>query len=108
MNEETFQRKLTELIAEISTLPAGDRDKLELLAEQTRERHKQLKETVNSLQESIITDTIQHAHQSVRSLIGDDANRKRHRCFGIMADPKGLFAVRPSARCSVNGLKGLV
>ena len=53
MNEETFQRKLAELIAEISTLPAGDRDKLELLAEQTRERHQQLKETVNSLQESI-------------------------------------------------------
>lgn len=53
MNEETFQRKLAELIAEIGTLPAGERDKLELLAEQTRERHKQLKETVNSLQESI-------------------------------------------------------
>lgn len=53
MNEETFQRKLAELIAEIGTLPAGERDKLEMLAEQTRERHRQLKETVNSLQESI-------------------------------------------------------
>lgn len=53
MNEETFQRKLTELIAEIGTLPAGERGKLELLAEQTRQRHRELKETVNSLQESI-------------------------------------------------------
>ena len=53
MNEDTFQRKLAELIAEIGTLPAGERDKLELLAEQTRERHKQLKKTVTSLQESI-------------------------------------------------------
>lgn len=53
MNEETFQRKLTELIAEIATLPTGERDKLEILAEQTRERHRQLKETVNGLQESI-------------------------------------------------------
>lgn len=53
MNEETFQRKLAELIAEIGTLPADERDKLELLAEQTRERHRQLKETVNTLQESI-------------------------------------------------------
>ena len=53
MNEETFQRKLSELIAEIGTLPAGERDKLELLAEQTRERHRQLKDTVSSLQESI-------------------------------------------------------
>ena len=31
----------------------GERDKLELLAEQTRQRHRELKETVNSLQESI-------------------------------------------------------
>ncbi len=53
MNEETFQRKLAELIAEIGSLPANERDKLELLAAQTRERHKQLKETVSSLQESI-------------------------------------------------------
>ena len=53
MNEESFQRKLSELIAEIGTLPAGERDKLELLANQTRQRHSQLKETVTSLQESI-------------------------------------------------------
>ena len=53
VNEETFQRKLSELIAEIGTLPAGERDKLEMLAEQTRERHRQLKQTVTNLQESI-------------------------------------------------------
>ena len=53
MNEETFQRKLAELVAEIGTLPASERTKLETLANQTKERHKQLKETVSSLQESI-------------------------------------------------------
>ena len=53
MNEETFQRKLAELIAEIGTLPAGERDKLEMLAAQTKQRHNQLKQTVSSLQESI-------------------------------------------------------
>ena len=53
MNEETFHRKLAELIAEIATLPDGDREKLEMLAEQTQARHRQLKETVSSLQESI-------------------------------------------------------
>ena len=42
MNEETFQRKLAELIAEIGTLPEGERSRLELLAAQTRERHRQL------------------------------------------------------------------
>ena len=41
MNEETFQRKLAELIAEIGTLPPTERGKLEILAEQTKERHRQ-------------------------------------------------------------------
>ncbi len=53
MNEETFQRKLAELVAEIGTLPASEREKLQLLADQTKARHKQLKETVSNLQESI-------------------------------------------------------
>ncbi len=53
MNEETFQRKLAELVAEIGTLPKSDRERLTLLAEQTKERHKQLKETVGQLQDSI-------------------------------------------------------
>lgn len=53
MHEETFQKKLAELVREIGTLPETERAKLQLLAEQTRERHQQLKETVSSLQESI-------------------------------------------------------
>lgn len=53
MNEETFQRKLAELVAEIGTLPVDERKRLDTLAEQTKERHKRLKRTVNSLQESI-------------------------------------------------------
>lgn len=53
MNEETFQKKLGELVAEIGTLPPGERDKLEALADQTKKRHAELKETVHSLQESI-------------------------------------------------------
>ncbi|HEY3243265.1 MAG TPA: transcriptional regulator [Phycisphaerae bacterium] len=53
MSEETFQRKLAELVAEIGTLPTAEREKLELLAEQTKQRHRQLKETVSTLQESI-------------------------------------------------------
>ena len=53
MNEQTFQHKLAELVAEIGTLPEDERQKLELLAEQTKARHKQLKETVSNLQESI-------------------------------------------------------
>ncbi len=53
MNEQTFQHKLAELVAEIGTLPEDERRKLELLAQETKERHKQLKATVSNLQESI-------------------------------------------------------
>ena len=53
MNEETFQRKLAELVAEIGTLPEPDRARLQQLADQTKERHRQLKQTVGQLQESI-------------------------------------------------------
>jgi len=53
MNEQTFQKKLAELVAEIGTLPESERAKLETLAQQTRERHEKLRQTVSSLQESI-------------------------------------------------------
>lgn len=53
MNEDTFQRKLAELVSEIGTLPKEERGKLEMLADETRERHQKLKQTVNNLHESI-------------------------------------------------------
>ena len=39
MNEQEFQTKLAELMVEISTLPAAERQKLERLADETRQRH---------------------------------------------------------------------
>lgn len=53
MDEGTFQQKLSEIVAEIGSLPEPDRAKLALLAEETKQRHQELKKTVNSLQESI-------------------------------------------------------
>jgi len=53
MDEHVFQQKLAELVAEIATLPADERAKLELLAQETRERHEKLKQTVSSLQENL-------------------------------------------------------
>ncbi len=53
MNEAEFQKRLSELVAEIDTLPVGERDRLKKLAEETRDRHEQIKKSVNSLQESI-------------------------------------------------------
>ncbi len=50
MNEETFQRKLVDLIAEIATKNSPD---IQEIAEQIKARHTVLKATVGSLQESI-------------------------------------------------------
>ena len=53
MDEGTFEKKLGELVSEIETMPKGDQDKLAMLAEETQQRHKQLKKTVSNLHESI-------------------------------------------------------
>ncbi|MFO0973541.1 MAG: transcriptional regulator [Phycisphaerae bacterium] len=53
MDEQAFQAKLAELVAEIGTLPEDERAKLEVLANETRQRHEKLKQTVSSLQESL-------------------------------------------------------
>lgn len=53
MNEAEFQKRLAELVAEIDNLPEGERDRLRKLAEETRDRHEQIKKSVSTLQESI-------------------------------------------------------
>lgn len=53
MNEAEFQKRLSELVAEIDTLPEGERERLRKLAAETKDRHEQIKKSVSSLQESI-------------------------------------------------------
>jgi len=53
MDEVTFQQKLSELVKEIGTLPASQRKKLELLAQETKQRHAELRKSVTNLQESL-------------------------------------------------------
>ncbi|MCK4340991.1 MAG: transcriptional regulator [Phycisphaerae bacterium] len=53
MNEAEFQKRLAELVNEIDTLPAGERDRLHRLAAETKNRHEQIKKSVSNLQESI-------------------------------------------------------
>jgi len=53
MDENVFQKKLGELVNEIKALPEKDRQKLAMLAEETKQRHQELKKTVHSLHESI-------------------------------------------------------
>lgn len=53
MDEATFQKRLAELIAEIDTLPAEERDKLRSMAVETKKRHEEIKKTVGGLQDAI-------------------------------------------------------
>lgn len=53
MDEATFTTKLGELMAQIETLPAAERERLRQIADETRQRHSDIKKSVNTLQESI-------------------------------------------------------
>ena len=53
MDEATFQKKLSELVEQIETLPESERDRLTTLADETKQRHEDIKKSVGSLQESI-------------------------------------------------------
>ena len=74
MDENTFQSKLAELVQEIGALPASERAKLETLAQDTKERHKKLKQTVSSLQ-----DSIDYLRLSIKYLLFDlEATRREN------------------------------
>jgi septal ring factor EnvC (AmiA/AmiB activator) len=53
MNETLFQKRLAELLSEIATLPASQRNKLELMVADTKKRHKQLQASTSNVQESL-------------------------------------------------------
>lgn len=53
MDEAVFQKELGDLVEEIKALPKADREKLAALAEQTRQKHQELKKTVSNLHESV-------------------------------------------------------
>jgi chromosome segregation ATPase len=72
MNEQEFQNKLAELMGEISTLPASERQRLQDLAEETRQRHERLRKTVSSLQESL-----DYLRLSIKYLVFDLEATKR-------------------------------
>ena len=82
MDETTFQNKLAELMGEISTLPASERDKLETLAKETQQRHQQLKKSINSLQ-----DSLDWLRLSVKYLVFDlEATRRENQYLRQMLE----------------------
>jgi hypothetical protein len=53
MDEAAFQKKLRELVAQIETLPEGERQRLRAMAEETQTRHADIKKSVSAMQENI-------------------------------------------------------
>ncbi len=74
MDENTYRKKLAELVSAIGNIPAEDRAKLEAMASETQARHEKLKQTVCSLQESI-----DYLRLSIKYLIFDlEATRREN------------------------------
>ncbi len=53
MDEAAFQKKLRELVAQIDTLPDGERQRLKAMAAETQTRHADIKKSVGAMQENI-------------------------------------------------------
>ncbi|MEO0586874.1 MAG: hypothetical protein AAF078_04460 [Planctomycetota bacterium] len=72
--DQQFNHKLAELMDQIETLPADQRQRLTELAEKTRQRHEKLKSTVEGLQESL-----DYLRLSVKYLVFDlEATRREN------------------------------
>lgn len=85
MDEKTFQTKLADLMGEISTLPKAEREKLNQLAAQTRDRHDKMKKTVGELQESL-----DYLRLSIKYLVFDlEATRRENQYLRQMLEEQG-------------------
>lgn len=83
--EGEFRRRLTDLLAEIGTLPADERERIEKLADDARRRDEQMRSTVAGLQESL-----DYLRLSVKYLVFDlEATRRENRYLRKMVDEAG-------------------
>lgn len=74
MNEQDFQTKLSDLMAQLDTLPSPAKEQLQQMATETRERHQRMKKTVNELQ-----DSLDYLRLSVKYLVFDlEATRREN------------------------------
>ncbi len=82
MNEQEFQAKLGDLIAQIERLPEGERAPLERLAAETRERHDKMKKTIADLQ-----DSLDYLRLSIKYLVFDlEATRRENQYLRKLLD----------------------
>ncbi len=76
MDEITFHKQLSELVKEIGALPPSQRKKLELLADDTKTKHVELKKNVASLHESL-----DYLRLSIKYLLFDLEATKRENSY---------------------------
>lgn len=82
MSEQQFQAEIEALMLKISKLPESKRGALGEAAEQTRQRHATLRQTVSQLQESL-----DHLRLSVKYLVFDlEATRRENRLLRRMIE----------------------
>ncbi len=84
MDEAVFKKQLNDLVSEINLLPEAERQKLSMLAEQTRQRHEEIKKTVSGLHESI-----DFLRLSIKYLLFDlEATRRENTYLRKMLDER--------------------
>ena len=74
MNENEFQQSLGDLITQIDSMPADQKQRLSALADEARERHTRMKKTVADLQ-----DSMDYLRLSIKYLLFDlEATRREN------------------------------
>ena len=84
MTEREFQERLGELLDQIQALPRQQREPLERLADETRARHEQMRQTIGSLQESL-----DYLRLSVKYLVFDlEATRRENQTLRSLLESR--------------------
>jgi predicted nucleic acid-binding Zn-ribbon protein len=93
MKEQEFQQRLDDLLAQIEQLPPEERERLQRLADETRERHTRMRKTVSQLQESL-----DYLRLSVKYLVFDlEATRRENQYLRKMLGNAGGLDVGEGA-----------
>lgn len=74
MTEQDFEKKLSDLIAQIDGLPTEQKEQLQVLAEETKARQAKIRKTMKDLQ-----DSLDYLRLSVKYMVFDlEATRREN------------------------------
>ncbi len=84
MDEAGFEKKLGELVNEIGALPSSSRQRLIVLAKQTKESQKKLKKSMDNLQSSL-----DYLRVSIKYMLFDvEATRRENKYLKKLLEDK--------------------